>query len=371
MIVLFISDKGEGYALANMFVEEGHRVKMYCKHTNTKEDSSESQNIQKVEQWQQHIRDADLVVFGRSGLGGIAERVEKRGRPIFGCSKFGDAMKYDREFAYKCTQALGLDFDLREDKDAVVVGGWFNGERFVAPFCAKLYERFMEGGKGVLTDGMGIAMWLCAFESRIVSEILLKFEDLLKRVRHTGVFGVQVVCSSDTQACVVGFMSGNETGVLYATSELYRGSVVSFIQAIIDKTDIHAKDFRRDYSIAVKLSVPPYPYGFLFDDTGFDVNVSDIVNVPDPARRHVWLETGREGVLGWVSARGETFRECRRRVSRTIENCVQLLDVQYRYDISVGLDELQDRLFAWGWLTSPSVRDKKEVGYGENQQTNS
>jgi len=59
---------------------------------------------------------------------------------------------------------------------------------------------------------------------------------------------------------------------------------------------------------------------------------------------------GVDGVVGCVTARGSSVRECQRRAYRTIRNITITDDVQYRKDIGDDVEEQKKILKGWGWL---------------------
>jgi len=94
-----------------------------------------------------------------------------------------------------------------------------------------------------------------------------------------------------------------------------------------------------EYAIAVRLSTA----------IGWPRPNEQLLKVPQEAKRHVWL-SNVNGVLGSVTARGATVRECKRRVYRTINNVVIHRDVQYRGDIGDDVEGDKSKLEEWGWL---------------------
>jgi phosphoribosylamine-glycine ligase len=117
--------------------------------------------------------------------------------------------------------------------------------------------------------------------------------------------------------------------------------------------------FREDYAVAVRMSLPPYP---IIPKEGLPrykgVRVLDIEN---GARNHVFLAdvmlkdeveclAGVDGVIGCVTARGETIQEVRRRAYRTLDRIVIHEDVQFRKDVGAGVEDRIGRLKEWGWL---------------------
>ena len=102
--------------------------------------------------------------------------------------------------------------------------------------------------------------------------------------------------------------------------------------------------FSEKYVIAVRFSIPPYPYPSLSSRKLL------LRGYNDKNAKHIWLQdatkektgvfsNGGDGVVAIITARGDTIRECRRRVYRTINN-LSIQGMQYRRDVGVGTEHL-------------------------------
>jgi len=100
--------------------------------------------------------------------------------------------------------------------------------------------------------------------------------------------------------------------------------------------------FPAKYIIAVRFSIPPYPYPQLSSAKLL------LRGYNEKNARHIWLQdavkikagvfsSGGNGVVATVTARGDTVRECRRRVYRTVDN-LSMQGMQYRRDIGRGAE---------------------------------
>jgi phosphoribosylamine-glycine ligase len=148
---------------------------------------------------------------------------------------------------------------------------------------------------------------------------------------------------------------------IYAMTELCRKPFFDYLWKLQLKQSLPS--FREEYAIAVRLSMPPYPFGDIPELKHYFKMYEgvQVLQVPKEAERHIhyydvqsisgkMCMAGIDGALGCVTARGATIRECQRRVYRTIKNIVISKDVQYRSDIGSDWQKDIDQLKEWGWL---------------------
>lgn len=219
--------------------------------------------------------------------------------------------------------------------------GWFNGERFILPFNHTFErKRFMEGDKGPQTGCMGNVVFLSNGD-RLTDILLTPLEPLLKKVKYCGPLDINCIISNK-EVYFLEFTARFGYDALQAFAELLKISLYDFFYKIATKEEdlIESRDFVNQPAIAVRLSVPPYPA-----KEGLEKwKGVRVLKIDEGASKHIWLSdvakeegievlSGADGVIGCVTARGLTVRECQRRVYRTIQNVVVNSDVQYREDI--------------------------------------
>jgi phosphoribosylamine--glycine ligase len=219
--------------------------------------------------------------------------------------------------------------------------GWFNGERFVIPFNHTFErKRLFENDKGPQTGCMGNVVFTSKGD-KLTKLLLLPLEPLLKKVNYIGPIDINCIISNK-QVYFLEVTSRIGYDAIQAFAELLKISLYDFFYKIATKQgDFQAgKDYLNQPSIAVRLSVPPYPSK---EDVEKWKGIR-VLKVDEGAAKHVWLSdvmkednievlAGTDGVIGCVTARGLTIRECQRRVYRTIKNIVINQDIQYREDI--------------------------------------
>jgi phosphoribosylamine--glycine ligase len=211
----------------------------------------------------------------------------------------------------------------------------------------------MEGDKGPQTGCMGNVVFLSEGD-RLTDLVLEPLTPLLRKEGYVGPIDVNCIIANDG-VYFLEFTTRFGYDAIQALSELFKIPLFDFLYGIASK-QCELKE-REDYlnmiAIAVRLTLPPYPAENV--DKWRNIKVLEI---EPAARRHVWLSDvirknndevvgGVDGVIGCVTARGESIRECKRRVYRTIDNIVINQDVQFRRDIARNFEDLKDRFDRW------------------------
>jgi phosphoribosylamine--glycine ligase len=216
-------------------------------------------------------------------------------------------------------------------------------------------KRFMEGDKGPNTGCMGNVVWATNGD-KLTATVLEPLEPLLERVGYVGPLDINCMVTQDA-AYFLEFTARFGYDAIQAWNELLKLPLFDYLYKVATKQADEVPVFQDSYSIAVRLSVPPYP-----SEKGAEQWTGvQVLDVPKEASKHTWLAdvmrkdntdvvAGVDGVLGCVTARGSSVRECRRRAYRTINNIVIHPDVQYRSDIGADAEENIVRLKEWGWL---------------------
>lgn len=233
--------------------------------------------------------------------------------------------------------------------------GWFDGERFVKPFNHTLEKkRLMEGDKGPQTGCMGNTVWLTNGDA-LTEMALIPLELFLARANYCGPIDVNCILNSDG-VYFLEFTTRFGYDAIQALAELLKIGLYDFFYKVVTRQGdfIEREEYINAIAIAVRMSIPPYP-------NSEDVDEWDGIQVLDieaPARRHLWLSdvkkinskevlAGLDGVIGCATASGDTIRECKRRVYRTVNSVVINPDVQYRNDIGSRFEEIKAKFDRW------------------------
>lgn len=233
--------------------------------------------------------------------------------------------------------------------------GWFNGEEWSKPFNHTIErKRLMEGDKGALTGCMGNVVWPTQ-GNKLTSQAIEPLKPLLEKVGYVGPIDMNCIVTQD-KAYFLEFTARFGYDAIQAWAEMIKLPLFDYLYAIASQQK-DSFTYHDGYSLGVRLTVAPYP-----SKEGMDrwKNVKAI-DIPKEASRHVWLTdvlkkenevllAGGYGVVGCVTARGSTVRECQRRVYRTIKNISLTDDIQYRNDIGNTVEKDKQQLIDWGWV---------------------
>lgn len=220
----------------------------------------------------------------------------------------------------------------------VYLSCWFNGVDFVyPPIISKNVSMFMEGDLGQEVPSMGCIGYACKPSDKIFTETLFKLKPILRKVNYCGFITLAFLFHSTY------IHPYFQYDLLYAFLE---GVQEEIGRALHDITLSNKKEFTfpDKYVIAVRFSIPPYPYPQLTSKQLL------LRGYNDKNAKHIWLQdaiktktgvfsNGGDGVVATVTARGDTVRECRRRVYRTVGN-LSMQGMQYRRDIGMGAEKL-------------------------------
>jgi phosphoribosylamine--glycine ligase len=235
--------------------------------------------------------------------------------------------------------------------------GWFNGEEFIQPYNHTFEKkRFMESDKGCNTGCMGNIVFTTKGD-KLTQLALDPLTPLLKKVNFVGPIDVNCIVNQDC-AYFLEFTPRFGYDAIQAYSELIKGTLFDYLYKIASGSKLKTDVFEDSFGIAVRLSVPPWP---IRKDDVNQLQGVQVLDVPEKAWNHLWLSdvmlnkevpslAGVDGVIGCVTARGSSLRECRRRAYRTVDNILIHGDVQFRQDIGDDVEGKISQLKEWGWL---------------------
>lgn len=416
MRVLVISLEGDGIGIAHKMAREGHNVEVFIKDERFK--LAGDGIFKRVSSWRPRVEDCDLVVVDMVGMGHLEQTLSRMGKPFLGASRFADAIELDRRagmdlleqadvnrpptFFYNSpsdakqlvsyfedpdieglvvkphnNQATAdtrvvrsaemylwlLDqmpedtkLTIQEYVDGVEVSceGWFNGRDWVRPFNITFEEkRFMDGDRGPNTGCMGNVV-MAVKDVKLVQETVMKLTPMLKAEGYRGPIDINsIVNERGVHALEITARFGYDA--IEALSEGLKEDLFD----LLFETALGVKktmDVTRDYMIAIRVSVPPYPHKSEADwGEGLPLN-----GISDQNLDHLYLtdvffdDSGYhyaqgDGVVLKATARGRTVQEARHRAYRTINN-LDIPDAQYRRDIGRRVDEDLKRLSYWGFI---------------------
>ena len=293
----------------------------------------------------------DLIIFEGNGMGKVADYARDENYSVFGNSYWSDCLSNRSGYADNILHRIGIEKWKGEDGVRVEVGMWWNGLRSLSPFIIFNEGRFMNDSLGPNINSAGNAIKMA--EGKMIDESIQKIECLLKKTRFRGIISLSLVITK-SKILAVSFT----TSLLYLPSllEIYKGSVSDLLLSTAESRKPEGK-FTTDYALSIFLSIPPFPAV-----TASSPNIP-LKGVSPSNLKHLYLmdvcrngsgyeSAGANGSLMWVSARGRTVGEAKKRVYKTISN-ISIPDIQYRTDI-ISENEVtkkEKKLVDWNFLS--------------------
>jgi phosphoribosylamine--glycine ligase len=248
---------------------------------------------------------------------------------------------------------------VQETLDGIEISteGWFNGKSWVKPFNHTIeHKRLMEGDKGVQTGCMGNVVWSTEGD-KLTTAVLEPLAQLLEKVDYVGPLDINCIVN-EKEAFFLEFTARPGYDAIQAWAELIKAPLFDYLYGIASQQKENF-DTHEGCAIAVRMSVFPFPGE---EDVDEWIGIK-VIDPPKEAMRHIWLAdvmekdgelllAGVDGVVGCVTSRGSTVRECQRRAYRTINNITLTDDIQYRSDIGHSVEKDKEKLVEWGWLNA-------------------
>jgi phosphoribosylamine---glycine ligase len=432
MRFLVMSKGGDGSGVAQRLAHEGNEVDLWIQEKRYARVGKGIVN--RVETWERAAQRADVILCDCVGFGRWEDQIRETNKPYIGFCGTLDTVEKDRQVGMAMFERAGLAIpetypfgqrreaaripvehgwgagwvvksdegnvqDTRVVKDEalwehaisklpegkcagiaqrVVNGvevsteGWFNGSGWVTPFNHTFEEkRFMSGGVGCNTGCQGNVVINAGRGNRLTRATVEPMADLLRMIGYRGPFDVNAIVTKD------------EAYALEATSRLGFDAIEALLEGLEEPAanlfaDVAAGVARSmpltdDVMIAVRLSIPPYP----FRNPNADSWGEPISGIDEHRLNHLFLcdvyreddgtfcTAGAEGLLMKATAIGKVERdktapnghrykpdytyEARRRVYRIVRG-VSVDGVQYRDDIGRRVNDDIARLKEWGWL---------------------
>ncbi|KKK69126.1 hypothetical protein LCGC14_2937170, partial [marine sediment metagenome] len=301
MKVLFISRSGSSLGLAERVKNEGHIASFAVVDRHAKsvgEGIVDKLQINMGSDINELLKGVspDLVVFDATGMGKTADYIRTT-TPTLGACRWADHATLDYEYSHKLMKQVGIQYTSYHEAEGVEVECemWWDGLHSTTHNITFVDKRFMNGNVGPYVGGAGSVVRMIPAESKLVVEGVGKMERLLKKTNYRGPISLNMVVN-DKGLFGVSLSVMFNYHSLQALFEIYKGSVTQFLHTI----SIGGKgdgQFTRDYAIAVKLSLPPYPY------TKRDVRKGvPIEGVNNENSKHLWWRDIRRMGGGYESA---------------------------------------------------------------------
>ena len=325
MKIIFISKNGDIIPLAQRVEQEGNDVSFFlCRDEEIIVDK--------------HITDhgPELIVIDSPGFGSVSTRLKKKGFPVLGGSLLTDKLSSDDIYNMSIFQMCGLAVTSHNGVPylKVDVEGWFNGKGF-ANIIYTLDSVVFAGMKQdkIFKDGLG------------------QLAPALARSGYTGPIWCTTFINKDN-AYHVGLYASFSASTILAMREGLKGRVTDTLYGMATGVN-RMYMFKPGWFTAVELVLNP---GRLFNDKHYDEKIEGI---SEDVMKHIWLYgvtaqgtryLGKGGRIAVVTARGDTIREARRRVYRTIHN-ISIPNVLYLEKVGDKATGQHAQIKSWGYIT--------------------
>lgn len=234
--------------------------------------------------------------------------------------------------------------------------GWFNGFTWIEPFNHTMEEkRFLTDGLGPNVGCMGNVVWPIANGDRdmFVAE-LKKLTPFLKTIQYKGPIDLNTIANSE------GIWALELTARFgYDAIEALTSLLEEPLAALLMETAMGMRSsmkLKQEFSIAIRLSVPPYPHDKPNKlDRGMPVLGLDVENpnhfltdvMQGERAQLTW--SASDGVLAKVTGTGRTIKESRRAAYKTART-IRAQGLQYRTDIGERVEVDLKQLRTWRFL---------------------
>ena len=330
--VLILSRRDEGVPLALELKREGHIVRIFSSECS--ELFIDEPNPSRITYPGKMLEQFDLILSTTLSIQEMIEEWEKR---VIGAGRLHVKLR-DESYLSSVRESLLPETVMTSEESGfarVYITGWMTVGGLLPTYLLTLpYTRLTEGERGPVMNAGTVHRLLEM--NKLYEWVLKPLESLLKKVGLVG--PISAHCFLSESACFVQMLSGQlQSSILQGLHELYKPSLFSLFWALQSGERIELGS--EEYSMCVTLS----------QSSGEQY---DLQPHPD-ALSHVWVQSqkGTSFLLGSVSARGVSIKECRRRVKRTLDHLSPSQDVMFRNDIGEDAEERFMWLKEAGWLT--------------------
>jgi hypothetical protein len=339
--ILILSKNASSIPLGVKLSDEGHICKIYIHEASERSLLKGFKNPSLVQDPTRLVDQYDLILCTSPGMGELCEEIKDKDKIVFG-GMFNDNLYLNEEYRQSLIDILFKDICYQLGGEEISTTGWFNGEEFIFFYHTLEYNRLMEHNRGMIVQDPNYISFICK-EDKLVKETVLPLKELLNKVKYLGPITVKCKLYPEGRN-FISFTPWIDSTV-YPFLELGKSPLWNLLWKCSQRKNGLTLN-ENDIAISISLSVPPYPYS-----SEFLYKTEEFFNPPGAANSHMYYFKETKGFIGYITARGDSINEARRRVYRTINNSIdQNPNIQFRSDIGYTYDEQVKKLKAWGWL---------------------
>ena len=367
-VFLFISKDGDGWSLARRVKDEGHRAVVYINDPSYRQVGEGI--VEKSKERGVLVRDGeidnsvlmevlhpkpDCIVFDAvdRGYGKLVDQLRAMGYPVIGGSALGTQLEIDESYENRVLVLMGIPTRPIEGIE-IDTELWFNGKEVLHVTHALKEKELMDGGVGPKAGSMGVVTFLGSKETRLFKEGLGKVVPALRKAGYHGPVNLTTIIS-ESELYAYGLSARLSYDGVFLIREYLKGRINDLLYGFATGV-IKRVECKGGWNIGVTIALEPFPMSIAAaysKDTLLDgcnkQNLKHIWFIDAYLDSDVYACAGTSGKVGVVTAHGDTVREARRRVYRTIAN-LDIRDVMYRRDIGERVMSDYNQLKKWGWL---------------------
>lgn len=407
-----ISKHADGIGLLYRLWQQGHDVTFWVQEKKAK--PTYRGIIPQLSSYKDGLKKNDIVFFDMVGLGFLADRLKKAGVAVYGGGKLNDKLELDRAYGMQVAKEAKIKVPEYEsfnswDKAIEFVGKnkkiWvFKPEDNKSPTCTYVSEspedmvdmlkyfkglwpkmsfvlqekvegvevsteaffvdgeivpnsvnstvetkRFMDGDKGPNCGCMTSAVWFYKGKPKIYFQTIGKLEKFLRQKKYSGPLDMNCIVTKDGPYFLE-FTTRFGYNAIYAA--LHQLPEFDKFLADLAKGVKPKITHSKDYSCAVRVSIPPYSQDIDASKTadrpikGLD-NLNDIFLLDAQYKDKRFVTAGVDGVIAEVTARSETL-DALKKVYEKVEK-IKIPDKQYRSDMVENAKERLEQLKKLGY----------------------
>uniref|UniRef100_A0A6M3KAF2 Uncharacterized protein n=1 Tax=viral metagenome TaxID=1070528 RepID=A0A6M3KAF2_9ZZZZ len=337
--VLVLSEYDEGVPLAFMMRSEKHIVRTSSRRF--PEIFAQGTNPSRIARPSQMLEQFDLILSTTP----FVDEEMVRNKRLIGAGRFHAKLLDPAYLDSIRASLLAHTSSFALEGQRVVVTTWVSPKGYSPTHLLSLtYDRLMDGDKGPLTYAGSVHRLVK--ESKLFEEIFPPLLPLLQKVGFIGPLTAYLIVN-ESETFLYSLSPVLTSFLLQGMSELSRKPLFSLFWGSLDGDQAEIQSDEYALCVSLSCSMPKENESY--------------VSPPLEALPHLWLRDAKEtpegfltmgtsGLLGVVSARGVSIKECKRRISRTLSNGVKSPEVQYRSDIGDDAEERFNVLRSWGWL---------------------
>jgi len=325
MRYVFISKHGDIHPIAKRIENEDNDVSMFvCKD----EDLLVDKHITSI--------NPDIIVIDSYGFGSISSRLRNKGFSVVGGSRLTDQLDSDDTVSEKVLKMCGLSTSGNNGVN-VRIDGWFNGTCFI---------NHLYSVDDIITSGLA--------QDKLYKEGLIRLSAALAKAGYVGPASITAVVTKDS-VWYKDLRARFSANTMLMFKEGLKGKLSNVFIAL-SQGQKRMFMFKPGYFTLVQISVHP---NTLFDGSQYH----DIIapNIPEETVKHLWLfgfvkkqenmysYRGHGGRIAVATARGDTIREARRRVYRTVFN-LQIPNILFLKDVGKSALVGYSNIKQWGWV---------------------